>query len=412
MRIVTLAVGSRGDVVPYVGLGLRLREAGHEVVVATHGLFEELVVGHGLGYAALPLDTREELLDKAGSLGGILAVNKSVGAQALPLGRAMVAAARGADVLLLTPAGWIGGHVAEGLGVPSMGVYLQPMTPTREFAPSTVTTRSLGAWGNRAAARAVLEWGQLPYRAGVRALRAELGLPPIGHRQWLRNLDASEWPICYGYSPYVIQPPRDWPSSCATVGYWWAAPEPDFTPPPELTAFLDAGPPPVYVGFGSMPARDSRALSALVRQAARDAGVRVVLGAGWAGLDASGDDVLTISEAPHEWLFPRMAAVVHHAGAGTTAAGLRAGVPAVPVPMMVDQPFWAQRLVRLGVAPAAVPFRRLTAPRLAAAIRTAVAEPSYRQRAREVATILSDEDGPAGVLQALNDLGRRAGRAS
>ena len=406
MRIVTLAVGSRGDVAPYVGLGVRLSEAGHQVTIATHAFFEAMVVGSGLGFAALPLDTREELVARAGSgsLAGILAVNRSVGAQALPLGRAMVEAARQADVLLLTPAGWIGGHVAEGLGLPSLGAYLQPMTPTREFPPPTVTTRSLGAWGNRAAARAVLEWGQQPYRNGVRALRAELGLPPIGHRQWLRDLDAARWPICYGYSPHVVPPPADWPSSCTTAGYWWPAPSPDFAAPPELAAFLEAGPPPVYVGFGSMPTRDARTLSSLVGDAARAAGVRVVLSAGWAGLDASGDDVLTISEVPHELLFPRMAAVVHHAGAGTTAAGLRAGVPAVPVPVMVDQPFWAQRLVRLGVAPAAVPFRRLTATRLGAAIREAVAEPAYRLRAAEVAAILSQEDGATAVLKALNNL--------
>ncbi|MCO8276939.1 glycosyltransferase [Actinoplanes sp. TRM 88003] len=406
MRIVTLAVGSRGDVAPYVGLGVRLQQAGHEVAIATHTHFETMVVEAGLGFAALPLDTREELMAKAGSgsLTGIVAVNRSVGAQALPLGRAMAAAAQGADVLLLTPAGWIGGHVAEGLKLPSLGVYLQPMTPTREFPPSTVTTRSLGAWGNRAAARAVLEWGQQPYKKGVRALRAELGLPPIGHRQWLRDLDASGWPICYGYSPHVVPQPADWPSSCTTVGYWWPAPAPDFTPPAELAAFLEAGPPPVYVGFGSMPSRDARALSALVRDAARAAGVRAVVSAGWAGLETSGDDALTISEVPHEWLFPRMAAVVHHAGAGTTAAGLRAGVPAVPVPLMVDQPFWAQHLVRLGVAPTTIPFRRLTATRLGAAIRTAVEDPSYRQRAGEMAAILSAEDGAAGVLHALDNL--------
>ncbi|MGK5685284.1 glycosyltransferase [Actinoplanes sp. URMC 104] len=406
MRIAIMAVGSRGDVVPYVGLGVRLEQAGHEVTVATHAVFEKLVTGHGLGYALLPLDTREELSAAAGGgpMAGILAVNRSVAAQALPLARAMVEAARPADVLLLTPAGWIGGHVAEGLRLPSMGAYLQPMTPTREFPPSTVTTRSLGARGNRAAARAVLELGQVPYRRAVRAIRAELGLPPVGHRTWLRNLDASGWPICYGYSASVVPQPADWPSSCTTVGYWWAAPEPGFTPSEELAAFLAAGPPPVYVGFGSMPAADGEALSELVAQAVRRAGVRAVVSEGWAGLHASGDDILTVAEVPHEWLFPRMAAVVHHAGAGTTAAGLRAGVPAVPVPLMVDQPFWARRLQALGAAPDAIPFRRLTADRLAAGLTRAVHDPSYRRRAGQVAAGLAAEDGAAGVLRVLERL--------
>ncbi|MBU2664553.1 glycosyltransferase [Actinoplanes bogorensis] len=398
MRITILAVGSRGDVVPYVGLGMRLEQAGHEVTIATHTLFEKMVVEPGLRYAPLPLDTREELSAAAGR-GGIVAVNRSVAAQALPLGRAMAEAARGADVLLLTPAGWIGGHVAEGLGLPSIGVYLQPMTPTREFPPSTVTTRSLGPWGNRAAATAVLELGQLPYRTAVRALRAELGLPPISHHKWLRHLEG--WPICYGYSPQVVPQPADWPASCSTVGYWWPAPTPGYTPPTDLAAFLSSGPPPVYIGFGSMPAGG---LNELVVDAVRRAGVRAVVSEGWAGLHAEGDDILTVSEVPHEWLFPRMAAVVHHAGAGTTAAGLRAGIPAVPVPLMVDQPFWAERLVSLGVAPGAIPFRRLTAERLATAIGEAVQNSRYRRRGEELSRALAEEDGAVGVMRALEQL--------
>ena len=410
MRIVVMAVGSRGDVAPYTGLGVRLQAEGHQVTIATHALFEKLVRDRGLGFHCLPIDTQEEMTSRLAADGTrnlvkvTLAVNKVVAAHARPMADAMLAAARQADVLLITPVSWIGAHVAAGLGMPSMGVYLQPMTPTREFAPATVTARSLGGWGNRTAAATLLTMGQRPFRGIVDELRAELGLPAVKPGAWLAHVEASRWPICYGYSPVVVPPPADWPAWHHTVGYWWPARGPSFVPPAHLLDFLAAGPPPVYVGFGSMPAVDRDALSALVVAALRQAGVRAVVHRGWAGLTAAGDDVLTVDEVPHEWLFPRMAAVVHHAGAGTTGAGLRAGVPAVPVPFMVDQPFWARRLERLGVTPGAIPFRRLTAARLAAALTEVTGNPGYRARGEAVAARLAREDGAAGVLRVLAQL--------
>ncbi|MBG0567810.1 glycosyltransferase family 1 protein [Actinoplanes sp. NEAU-A11] len=412
MRIVIMAVGSRGDVAPYTGLGVRLQEAGHQVTLATHGLFEELVRSRGLGFHPLPLDTQEEMTSRLAASGTssplkvTLAVNKVVAEHAGPMAQAMLAAAREADVVLLTPAGWIGAHVAEGLGLPSMGVYLQPMTPTREFPPCTVTTRSLGGWGNRKAATALRGLGQQPFRKVVDELRTELGLPVMKPDAWLAQVEAARWPICYGYSPVVVPQPADWPEWNHTVGYWWPAPDPDFKPAPELVDFLAAGPPPVYIGFGSMPVVDREALSWLVVTALRRSGLRAVVNTGWAGLETAGDNVLTVSEVPHDWLFPQVAAVVHHAGAGTAAAGLRAGVPAVPVPFMVDQPFWAQRLQGLGVAPEVIPFRRLSADRLAGALTEAAGRPDYRRRAADVAARIAREDGAAGVLRVLEQLPR------
>jgi UDP:flavonoid glycosyltransferase YjiC (YdhE family) len=412
MRIVIMAVGSRGDVAPYTGLGVRLQEEGHQVTLATHQLFEELVRSRGLGFHALPLDTQEEMTSRLAASGTssplkvTLAVNKVVAEHAGPMAQAMLAAARQADVVLLTPAGWIGGHVAEGLGLPSMGVYLQPMTPTREFPPCTVTTRSLGGWGNRKAATALRGLGQQPFRKVVDELRTELGLPVMKPDAWLAQVEAARWPICYGYSPVVVPQPADWPEWNHTVGYWWPAPDPDFKPAPELVDFLAAGPAPVYIGFGSMPTDDREALSWLVVTALRRSGLRAVVNTGWAGLTAAGENVLTVSEVPHDWLFPQVAAVVHHAGAGTAAAGLRAGVPTVPVPFMVDQPFWAQRLKGLGVAPEVIPFRRLSADKLASALTEATTRPDYRRRAAEVSTRLAEEDGAAGVLRVLEQLSR------
>ncbi len=152
---------------------------------------------------------------------------------------------------------------------------------------------------------------------------------------------------------------------------------------------------------------DAGRLSAQVVAALRRAGLRGVIQRGWGGLAADGEDLLTIGEVPHALLFPRMAAVVHHAGAGTTAAGLRAGVPAVPVPVQFDAGFWSARLVGLGVAPGVVPLRRLTASALASALVRATRDPAYRERARALGTRVRGEDGAAPVVEAVDRLGGR-----
>jgi sterol 3beta-glucosyltransferase len=152
-------------------------------------------------------------------------------------------------------------------------------------------------------------------------------------------------------------------------------------------------------------------LQDVVAAAVKRAGVRAIVQAGWAELGPAGDDILLVDDLPHDWLFPRTAAVVHHAGAGTTGAGLRAGVPAVPVPVLVDQPFWAARLHRLGVAPHPLPMDELTADTLSDALRSCLDRSTYRHRATEIASRIRAEDGPAAVLALITRLeGQRTQR--
>jgi UDP:flavonoid glycosyltransferase YjiC (YdhE family) len=195
----------------------------------------------------------------------------------------------------------------------------------------------------------------------------------------------------------VLRRPPDWRPGLDVVGYWWPA-ERAWEPPAELTDFLDAGPPPVFVSFGSMAGGHGARLAPIVTAALRDAGVRGIVQAGRAELRIDAPDVLAVGEVPHEWLFPRVAAVVHHAGAGTTAATLRAGVPSVPAPVFADQPLWSRRLVERGCAPAVLPFRRMDAPRLAAAVRAAVGDPRYRDAAEVVSAAVRADDGTAAVV--------------
>jgi sterol 3beta-glucosyltransferase len=414
MRILIAAVGSRGDVAPISGLGTALRGAGHDVSVASYGTFEGLITGCGLGFRLVPGDP--QLLGASeqgqrwqeGGTGPMSSIRfvRLIAEHTRDVNAAILQAARqDTDVLLVSGTAWFGGYrIAQALGLPSIGLALQPTHPTSRFPPSGLTTRSLGPWGNRALGRAVMAAGGGAVDKPSKRLWAQEGMPDLSIRQLYRRQEATRWPFIYGYSKFVVPRPPDWREGIEVAGYWWPAHPAGWTPPADLERFIAAGPPPVFVGFGSRNPADADRLSGIVAAARRAAGVRMVIQAGWANLGAAeqdDDDVIVIGEAPHDWLFPQMAAVVHHAGAGTTAAGLRAGVPTVGVPMITDQPFWASRVTALGAGPKAVPYKSLSAETLGAAISDAVSRDSYRGRAQEIAKQLASEDGALPVIRAL-----------
>lgn len=419
MRAAIVTIGTEGDVAPFVGVGARLRDAGYQVTVVTHRVFAGSVERCGLDFSPLAGDPHAVVSSEAfrrwqrtgysprhigRQVGLVRAVIGEVRALVEQAAESVAAAIpRDADILLLSATGMqLGYHVAEATRTPSMGIYWGPMDPTAEFPPIMTGARSFGAVGNRLAGHIGLRLLDGGYTRAARRLRASLGLAPVGLAELRRRLASQDWPVHHGYSPTVLSRPRDWRPGLHVDGYWWAPRPAGWQPPPDLADFVQAGPPPVYVGFGSTSPADADRLSELVTSALAAARVRGVVQAGWAALAARTDDVITIGSVPHDWLFPRMAALVHHCGTGTTGAGLRAGVPAVPVPVMADQAFWARRLEKLGIGPAPLPFHRLSADRLSAAIRTAVAERHHRDRAASVAQRLRGEDGAGRVLDAVN----------
>jgi sterol 3beta-glucosyltransferase len=416
MRVLIVAVGGRGDLAPFTGLGVAIRAAGHSVTVATHDGSEGLVSGCGLEFRSLPgsqsmLDDSRWLQGKAGSASPVRMI-RLVAEHMRRLHGGILAVARqdGPDVLALTGMTALGGyHVAEGLGLHGMGLLLQPMAPTGEFPPSFVAARSLGRLGNRSAGRAAAATLALGLAGPATEIRRELGLPPRSAREAvLGQPDARRWPVFHGFSPAIVPRPADWPDGYQVTGYWWPARPAGWNPPADLERFLDSGPPPVFFGFGSMTPDDAGDLTKLAAAAGRQARVRLVIQAGQGDPPSAGrspGDSILIGDVPHDWLFPKMAAVVHHAGGGTTAAGLRAGVPAVTVPHIADQPFWAARLAALGAGPPPIPRRRLSVPVLAAAIRDAIARPSYRTQAEALSRRLASEDGAAPVISMLARLG-------
>jgi UDP:flavonoid glycosyltransferase YjiC (YdhE family) len=401
VRILIVTAGSRGDVAPFTGLGRRLQRAGHDVALAAHARFAGLVRETGLEHRLLPGDPVEQVRARTAAPSPEAA--RAVFAAFLDeLGDGVLAAVAAGTDLVLTAFGPapLSRLVAEGLGIPSAGVYLAPGVPTREFPPPGQAVADPSPEANLAAGGEVLARTGALYAEVLQRLRARLDRPATA------PVPPDDWPICHGFSPAVVPRPADWPVAAQVTGYWWPADPPGWRPPAELVDFLDAGPPPVFIGFGSMTPSHER-LHDVVAAAVARVGARAVVQSGWAELASAGGDTLVIDDVPHEWLFPRVAAVVHHAGAGTTGAGLRAGVPAVPVPVLVDQPFWADRLHRLGVAPAPVPMPELTADTLADALRSCLERPGLRDCAAELGRRIRAEDGAAAVLSLVERLDGR-----
>jgi sterol 3beta-glucosyltransferase len=220
--------------------------------------------------------------------------------------------------------------------------------------------------------------------------------------------DGRPLPVLHGHSRFVWPRPDDWPLTAHVTGYWFLDHPEGWQPPSELNAFLEAGEAPVYVGFGSMAGRNPKRMAEIVAGALQKANVRGIIATGWGGLEASNlpDTILKIASIPHDWLFPRVAAVVHHGGAGTTAARLRAGRPTVICPYLVDQPYWGARVHALGAGCKLIPQKKLTVEKLAGAIREVLTSQTIQQNAQKIGKNIREEDGIANALAAIEDIAK------
>ncbi|NXY93717.1 glycosyltransferase family 1 protein [Streptomyces sp. BR123] len=397
MRVLLSTYGSRGDVEPLVGLAVRLRELGAEVRVCAppDEDFAERLAGVGVSVVGVGQSARA--LTTAApppSTGNLPQRAAELIASQLEV---MPAAAEGCDVLLATgamPAIAGARSVAEKLGIRYVSAIFQQLTlpspqrpplayPGRPFPPEVTDNRAL--WELDAQSINAL------FGEALNTSRASIGLPPVdnvrdyafGDRPWLATDPVLD--------PWLETPDLD----VVQTGAWVL---PDGRPlPAELVAFLDAGVPPVYVGFGSMAVRAGEDAARLAIEAVRAKGRRVLIGRGWAelGLIDDGDDCFAVGEVNHQQLFGRVAAVVHHGGAGTTTTAARAGTPQVVVPQLADQPYWAGRVAELGIGVAhdgPVP----TVGSLSAALETAL-DPETGSRAQAVAGTVRTDGAMVGA---------------
>lgn len=432
MRVLIATIGSRGDLQPYLALARGLVEAGHAVAVCTCPRYRTRVEAEGIVHLALD-EGLVDLLESARGRAMVGRLNGFVGALGMaaravraldPILRRIVADAWAAceawtpDVLVYHPKLFCMPAFAARRGIAAVLAPLAPLFVATGAAPFPgLPALPFGVAYNRATWR--LAGGLM--RAGtagcMRAWRRSHD--PEGRARAadpLRFGPGRPVPVLHGHSAAIWPAPRDWPPHAEVTGAWFADPpggDPAWPVPPALADFLAAGAPPVYIGFGSMAGVDPEATTQVVMDALARSGVRAVLARGWGGIGTvapAAGQVHVVDELPHAWLFPRVAAVVHHGGAGTTAAGLRAGRPTLVCPFGLDQPFWGARVHALGVGPAPLPQRRLEAGALARALADLVGNPRYRERAAAVADAIAGEGGVAAAVVAIERIVSEARR--
>jgi UDP:flavonoid glycosyltransferase YjiC (YdhE family) len=408
MHFTILALGSRGDVQPYVALGTALLDRSHSVRIVTFENFEVLVRGQGLDFHPVKGDAQALLNTMPGM--GLMESGQNpfrmMRAIMQTFGRLIddYIESFSANVLRETdaiinqlPGALFGRDLAEALRVPHVIAAVIPLVPTRAFPLPLLATHSWGAIPNRLSYTFAQRLVWQGFRSGVNRFRKKLGLKSTSFAAYFQRQSD---PVINGFSPRVVPPPSDWGAHVHTTGYWLLN-EGGWQPPDDLVRFLDSGGPPIFVGFGSMPMRDPQATTNIILEAVQQVGVRCVLSSGWGKLGEASlpESIFRLDYAPYTWLLPKMAAVVHHGGSGTTGFGLRAGVPSLIVNFGADQPYWGKRIADLGVGPQPVPYKRLTAKRLATAIHTAITDAGMRQRATELGAELREEDGLGQAVQ-------------
>lgn len=446
LNVVIQIVGSRGDVQPFVALGKVLKETyGHRVRVATHAVFQSFVEENGLEFFAIggdPAELMAFMVKHPGLMPGFDAVKSGEitkrrrGIEEIILGcwRSCVEAGNGlgpppephqsgeplstftageyslpgqpgdkpfvADAIIANPPSFAHIHIAEKMGIPLHIMFTMPWSPTRAFPHPLANIESSNAEDAMTnyvsyALVEMMTWqglGDVINRFRTKVLDLE----PLSLIWAPGLLTRLHIPTTYCWSPALIPKPKDWGREVNISGFYFLDLATSYTPDPDLAAFLDAGPPPVYIGFGSIVVDDPNKLTRMIFDAVTLSGVRALVSKGWGGLGADSvgipDGVFMLGNCPHDWLFKRVSCVVHHGGAGTTAAGIKTGTPTVIVPFFGDQPFWGSMIAQAGAGPKPIRYADLTAESLAESITTAL-KPDTQARAKELGERIRAERG-------------------
>lgn len=435
LNIVIQVVGSRGDVQPFVALGKVLKDTyGHRVRLATHPTFKNFVQEHGLEFFSIggdPTRLMAFMVKNPGLRPGFRSVvSGDVGQRRKDVAEYIQGCWRScykvddgadngrsepsgndtgskptaehfvADCIIANPPSFAHIHCAEKLGIPLHIMFTMPYSPTQAFPHPLVNIQSSNADPQLTnyisyAMVELISWqalGDIINRFRVKCL----GLDPLSMIWAPGMLQRLKIPHTYCWSPALIPKPKDWGSHISISGFCFLNLASNYTPAPDLQAFLDDGPPPVYIGFGSIVLDDPNAMTELIFKAVRKTGQRVLLSKGWGGIGADElhipDGVFMLCNVPHDWLFKHVSCVVHHGGAGTTAAGITAGRPTLVVPFFGDQSFWGAMVARAGAGPDPIPHKQLTADKLADAINFCL-KPESLDRAKELASKIAAERG-------------------
>lgn len=406
MNITIIALGSRGDTQPYVALALGLQRAGHSVRLCAGDNFQEFVTGYGIDFLPIGVDIQHfintripQVLESGRNImSAIRQMSEEGTAAADIMWKNVQIACEGCDVICANILGIGAACIAQQRHLPCFLLHTMPLIGrTRTVAPIFLSQRwKLGGSLNLLLHDMTEGLLKQMLRQPINQWRAAAGVPPLPRGGWrFDSLPGLTVPMLYAYSVAIVPRPADWLPHWQATGYWFLDAPPTWQPSADLVNFLEAGDPPVYIGFGSIANRRPEHVTRIVLDALKQTGQRGILATGWGGLAQieMPDTVFCADAIPHDWLFPRVSAVVHHGGAGTTAAGFRAGVPTIVVPHLGDQFYWGSHAERLGVGVRPIPHKRLTVERLADAIRQVTSNSALRQRAASLGAAIRAEDG-------------------
>lgn len=413
MKIVICTMGSRGDVEPYLALGMELAQLGHSVYISAPVVYKELVEDAKLNYLAMNAVNPQDMM-KIPEVEEAFASGKMVKSLVLLMKKSksiirefleeMYKNTQGMDAVITTMILYGAYDGAEKQNIPCIYTLLNPAIPTREF-PTVVAPhipRLLYKFSHRC-----LEKGfWLCFKSQCNRLRKnEWSLPKLNSCP-IDHIRKNNTPILLGYSKAVVPVPKDWDENILVTGYWQRKSQGDYTPIPELVEFLEAGnKPPVYIGFGSMPIGDVDKLVSMLNEALAISNERAVVYLSYNkdGQYKNNERVFYTDSIPHNWLFPRVAATIVHGGAGTCAASLRAGKPTIVIPFMGDQTFWGEQVHKIGAGPKPVLFKSLNSEKLAMLIKEAVTNKSIIANASRIGKVLQAEDGSLTAARVIHD---------
>ncbi|MEW5940999.1 MAG: glycosyltransferase [Chloroflexota bacterium] len=409
MNVTILAYGSRGDVQPYLALAVGLQKRGHCVKLAAPHRFADFVAGYNIPFAPLAGDPEEisRRLNDAGNNAWkvVTGIRDYVNSIALEVSRGAFAACDDADLTVHSFLFTTGAHsLAYARNIPDVSIQTFPIfAPTQKYPPvalSSLPTGALSYFGHWLTTQVFWYGGNSGY------YQKRKQHPDIFSFDLFWPFDDKPprraTPLLFAVSPTVLPPAREWTHRARVTGYLFLDSPADYQPPPELSRFLEAGPAPICVTFGSMLHRESKRIAETVLEAMRLVGRRAIILTGWDGWQGmtSTEDILFLEAAPHDWLLPRCKAVIHHGGAGTTAAGLRAGIPNIVIPFAGDQRFWGKRVEAIGAGPSPIPVKRFSAARLASAL-AGMEEEGRKGRARLIGQAMRAEDGVGEAIRVI-----------
>ncbi len=418
MKIVITTVGTRGDLQPYIALGIGLKKSGYDVSIVSAKNEETFVRNYGLDFYALDVDIQkimegddvQQMAKGSNPLKFIvshLKGSKSLKALMVKTQAELWNACQSADLIIFHPGMPLGFFLAKEKNRKAILATPFPIVSTKKY-PSILfyALPKFGSYYNLFTHfifdKVFWALAKSPIKEfWVKQIQSKINFSVSPLKQQIKDGQL----VLNGYSNFLFPRQKEWTNNIHTTGSWILETAPDFSPPVELENFINSGERPIYIGFGSMKELNSfnNTLTIIV-EALNITKQRAVVGLGWTTNDYKQilpDNVFLVESIPHTWLFPKMKIVIHHGGAGTTATGLRAGKPTIIIPHNADQPAWGQRVFELGVGSKPIKKTKLTAHRLANAILYSETS-NIIANAERLGQLLSNENGVENAIQIIN----------